>query len=34
VLATFGRGGRNFQQIHDPDVAAHSLRLWQQQLDG
>jgi hypothetical protein len=34
VLRTFGRGGRNFQQVHDPDVAAQSLRLWQQQLDG
>ena len=25
VLATFGRGGRNFQRIHDPTVAASRL---------
>lgn len=29
VVATFGRGGRNFQQIHDADVADQSLRLWE-----
>ena len=29
VIATFGRGGRNFQQIHDDDVGAASERLWQ-----
>jgi hypothetical protein len=34
VLRTFGRGGRNFQQVHDPDVAGQSLRLWRQQQDG
>lgn len=28
VLATFGRGGRNFQQIHHPDVARASEELW------
>lgn len=28
VVATFGRGGRNFQQIHDAQVGAESLRLW------
>lgn len=28
VVATFGRGGRNFQQIHDARVGAESLRLW------
>lgn len=30
VVATFGRGGRNFQQIHDADVGAESARLWEQ----
>ncbi|KGI70620.1 GAF domain-containing protein [Mycolicibacterium rufum] len=29
VLATFARGGRNFQQIHDPHVGEESTRLWQ-----
>ncbi len=29
VVATFGRGGRNFQQIHDAQVADQSLRLWE-----
>ncbi len=29
VLATFGRGGRNFQQIHDPHVGEESTRLWE-----
>ena len=28
VIATFGRGGRNFQQIRDASVGAESLRLW------
>lgn len=28
VLATFGRGGRNFQQIHDDQVGELSARLW------
>ena len=28
VVATFGRGGRNFQQIHDDHVGAASERLW------
>ncbi|OBB40506.1 hypothetical protein [Mycobacterium sp. 852002-51961_SCH5331710] len=28
VLATFGRGGRNFQQTHDPDVGPQTERLW------
>jgi hypothetical protein len=28
VVATFARGGRNFQQIHDPHVAEQSTRLW------
>ncbi|MDG4663608.1 GAF domain-containing protein [Mycobacterium sp. 236(2023)] len=29
VIATFGRGGRNFQQIHDAQVGEQSLRLWE-----
>ncbi|WP_159230261.1 GAF domain-containing protein [Mycolicibacterium vanbaalenii] len=29
VIATFGRGGRNFQQIHDPDVGGQSARQWE-----
>jgi hypothetical protein len=28
VVATFGRGGRNFQQIHDAEVGDQSARLW------
>jgi hypothetical protein len=28
VVATFGRGGRNFQQIHDADVGDESLWVW------
>lgn len=28
VVATFGRGGRNFQQTHDPAVGAQTERLW------
>ena len=28
VDATFGRGGRNFQQTHDATVGAQSQRLW------
>jgi hypothetical protein len=28
VLATFARGGRNFQQIHDAHVGEESARLW------
>ncbi|KRE27916.1 hypothetical protein ASG82_16355 [Mycobacterium sp. Soil538] len=30
VLATFARGGRNFQQIHDADVGEESARVWEQ----
>jgi hypothetical protein len=30
VLATFARGGRNFQRIHDADVGVESARLWEQ----
>ena len=29
VVATFGRGGRNFQQIHDAHVGEQSLQVWQ-----
>ena len=28
VVATFGRGGRNFQQIHDERVGEESTRIW------
>jgi hypothetical protein len=28
VVATFGRGGRNFQQTHDPAVGEQTQRLW------
>jgi hypothetical protein len=28
VVATFRRGGRNFQQTHDATVGAESLRIW------
>ncbi len=28
VVATFRRGGRNFQQTHDSTVGAESLRIW------
>ncbi|MCB0950741.1 MAG: GAF domain-containing protein [Mycobacterium sp.] len=28
VIATFGRGGRNFQRIHDADAGDDSVRLW------
>jgi hypothetical protein len=28
VVATFRRGGRNFQQTHHPTVGAESQRLW------
>ncbi|WP_193044387.1 GAF domain-containing protein [Mycolicibacterium baixiangningiae] len=29
VLATYRRGGRNFQQTHDAAVGPESLRLWE-----
>jgi hypothetical protein len=29
VVATFGRGGRNFQQTHDSAVGAQTARLWE-----
>ncbi|BBY80342.1 GAF domain-containing protein [Mycolicibacterium pulveris] len=28
VVATFGRGGRNFQQTHDPGVGPQTQRAW------
>ena len=28
VVATFARGGRNFQQTHDPAVGPQSERIW------
>ncbi|AJW42101.1 hypothetical protein NY08_4096 [Rhodococcus sp. B7740] len=28
TLHTFARGGRNFQQTHDPEVAAESANVW------
>jgi hypothetical protein len=28
VIATFGRGGRNFQQTHDAAVGSQTKRLW------
>jgi hypothetical protein len=28
VLATFGRGGRNFQRTHDGSVGAQTRRIW------
>jgi hypothetical protein len=29
VIATFGRGGRNFQRTHDPAVGAQTQRMWE-----
>jgi hypothetical protein len=34
VLATFARGGRNFQQTHSPEVGEQSAALWQQRIAG
>ncbi|MDG5485993.1 GAF domain-containing protein [Mycolicibacterium gadium] len=28
VLATFARGGRNFQQTHDPEVGEQTAAIW------
>lgn len=28
VIATFGRGGRNFQEIHHPSIGEHTQRIW------
>jgi hypothetical protein len=33
VIATFGRGGRNFQQTHAPGVDSESLRVWNQRTE-
>jgi hypothetical protein len=30
VLATFARGGRNFQQTHDPNVGEQTAAIWRQ----
>lgn len=30
VRATFARGGRNWQRVHDPEVSARSAALWEQ----
>jgi hypothetical protein len=32
VLATFARGGRNFQRIHDEGVGVESAALWARSL--
>lgn len=32
VIATFRRGGRNFQQTHDSAVGAQTARLWEERL--
>ena len=34
VIATFRRGGRNFQQTHDDAVGAETEQLWRAQLPG
>jgi hypothetical protein len=34
IVATFGRGGRNFQQTHGADVGAQSARIWCDRVDG
>ncbi|BDB41189.1 MULTISPECIES: GAF domain-containing protein [Mycobacterium] len=31
VVATFGRGGRNFQRIHHPSVSQETQRIWDDQ---
>lgn len=28
VVATFGRGGRNFQEIHHPSIGVETQRIW------
>lgn len=33
VVHTFGRGGRNFQQTHDPVVGRQSLAVWSAWID-
>ncbi|MFI5508949.1 GAF domain-containing protein [Mycobacterium sp. NPDC051804] len=34
VLATFARGGRNFQQTHDADVGEQSAAIWRKRENG
>jgi hypothetical protein len=34
VLATFARGGRNFQQTHDANVGEQSAALWRKRTQG
>jgi hypothetical protein len=34
VVATFARGGRNFQQTHDGMVGQDTVRLWEERTDG
>jgi hypothetical protein len=34
VLATFARGGRNFQQTHDPHVGEQTAAIWRQRAGG
>ncbi|UMB68210.1 GAF domain-containing protein [Mycobacterium paraterrae] len=29
AVATFGRSGRNFQEIHDPSIGEETQRIWQ-----
>lgn len=33
VIATFGRGGRNFQEIHHPSIGVDSQRIWDARAD-
>ena len=33
VIATFGRGGRNFQQTHDSAVGSQTARIWSERMD-
>ncbi|WP_081292869.1 GAF domain-containing protein [Mycobacterium colombiense] len=33
VVATFNRGGRNFQKIHDPSVGGETQRIWDSRID-
>jgi len=34
VLATFARGGRNFQQTHSPTVGAQTAAIWRERAEG
>ncbi|OBH61890.1 hypothetical protein A5686_19420 [Mycobacterium sp. E2479] len=33
VVATFGRGGRNFQEIHHPSIGAETQSIWDARID-